>query len=73
MSETPLLDKPGQDPDLVELLDYLGQQRDHFLTEARDANRDGCRERYVGYLTRSAERFGRRFDALRKALDRLED
>ena len=57
------------DPDLVEVLDYLGRQRDRLLKHARNAERDGWGERYVGVSTEAAERFGRRFDAVKRALD----
>jgi hypothetical protein len=74
MTDTPLLDNPSEDPDLAELLAYLGRQHDRQLTRARRVpcwgySRTVANDKKLS-AERSAERFGRWFDALERALDK---
>lgn len=73
MSTTPLLDKPGQDPDLVETMEYLAGRVAHFRRIAASAKRLWCSASIAAHRERlandAADRFERRFNAVQRALD----
>lgn len=65
--------KPDQDSALVETLDYLDKQRDHFRRVAENVAQRGypewLKKRKQQAAEASASRFEERFNAVQRALD----